>query len=438
MISHGRRLLILGLPLALVAGCERVKSANPLSPLIAGPIAGVEITQPQLLQPEADSQIAVDRQPIRFVVENAVTNGVRPVSYVFQIAMDGTFANPIFTQTGVAAGGDGKTSLTMPQTLQPERTYFWRVQAQDGANQSNFSSPRPFKVYTPVIIESPLLRQPGDGSTVSTLRPTLVFANAVHSGPIVGDIHYIVEIATDPGMGNRVVGADIAENPGGQTTFAPSSDLAASTRHFWRVRAMDATTTGPFSPVASFMTPAPAPVPVPVPVPIPSPGGVANDQINVNQATFLNSPNMASWPITTSITEIELRSSGIRVEFSKKNGPGRWPDITPPGWDGALQYTLGMCLNIGNRWYCSAVVEYWHDLQESGGPPSQYAENWFYAPERWAPMTGHQPSVGETIGFYVCAGDCRNNPAGDLSPARERTNIVLVQMPTNGGALFRF
>jgi hypothetical protein len=161
--------------------------------------------------------------------------------------------------------------------------------------------------------------------------------------------------------------------------------------------------------------------------------------INANGATWLNSPaGLANWPITTSITEIELRSSGVRVEFSKKDGPGRWPDITPPGWSGALQYTLGMCLNIGGQWYCSAVVEYWYGLQESGGPPSQYAMNWFYAPERWAPMTFHQPAVGETIGFFVCAGDCRNNAAGDLSPVKERTNIVLVQMPTDGGALYRF
>ena len=84
------------------------------------------------------------------------------------------------------------------------------------------------------------------------------------------------------------------------------------------------------------------------------------------------------------------------------------------------------------------MIEYWHGLAESGGPPQDYAREWFYDPSRWAPMTGHQPAQGETIGFFVCAGDCRNNSKGDLSPARERSNVVLVPMPSFSGAVYRF
>jgi hypothetical protein len=159
----------------------------------------------------------------------------------------------------------------------------------------------------------------------------------------------------------------------------------------------------------------------------------------MSQAVIRNSPyDIASWPITTALTTVDIRPTGIAVEFSKKDGPGRWPDIVPPGWDGALQYTLGMCLNISGQWYCSAVVQYWYGLEESGGEPWNYAINWFYDPYRWAPMTGHQPKEGETIGFFVCAGDCRNNTKGDLSPVKERTNVVLVPMPSNSGATYRF
>ena len=53
-------------------------------------------------------------------------------------------------------------------------------------------------------------------------------------------------------------------------------------------------------------------------------------------------------------------------------------------------------------------------------------------------MTGHQPAQGETIGFFACAGDCRNNKDGSLSPVHERSNVVLVQMPGNGGAGYTF
>ena len=95
-----------------------------------------------------------------------------------------------------------------------------------------------------------------------------------------------------------------------------------------------------------------------------------------------------------------------------------------------------MALNIGGQWYASAPIQFWKELDYSGGPPQQFAR--FYDPGRWAPMTGHQPAVGEQIGFFACAGDCRNNPAGSLSPVKERSNLVIVTMPGPGGATFTF
>ena len=142
--------------------------------------------------------------------------------------------------------------------------------------------------------------------------------------------------------------------------------------------------------------------------------------------------------ITTTITALRLGPTGITVEFSKKDGPGRWPDVVPPGFDGPIQYTIGMALNINGRWYASAPIQMWHGRDEGGGPPSEYALNWFYDPGRWAPMTYHQPAVGEQVGFFVMAGDGRNNTLGSVSPVKERSNVVLVAMPTNAGATYRF
>jgi hypothetical protein len=95
-------------------------------------------------------------------------------------------------------------------------------------------------------------------------------------------------------------------------------------------------------------------------------------------------------------------------------------------------------MNIGGQNYASAPVQFWYGLLYSGGPPSQYAQNWFYDAGRWAPMTYHQPAVGEQIGFFVCAGDCRNTTDGSRSPVKERSNVVFVTMPTDAGATFRF
>ena len=173
--------------------------------------------------------------------------------------------------------------------------------------------------------------------------------------------------------------------------------------------------------------------------PPPPPPPDQRDGIDMSQAVIRNSPlNLASWPITTAISVVELRPNGVHLDFSKQDGPGRWPDVVPPGWDGGLQWTLGMTLNIGGRWFASAPVQFWHGLQEAGGPPQDYALNWFYDPARWAPMTGHQPVAGETIGFFACAGDCRNNTAGSLSPVKERSNVVLVTFPGPGGGRFTF
>jgi hypothetical protein len=156
-------------------------------------------------------------------------------------------------------------------------------------------------------------------------------------------------------------------------------------------------------------------------------------------ATIMWSPlDLGSWPITTTITRLELRPTGIHVEFSKQDGPDRWPDVIPPGWDEPVQYTLGMCLYIGEEWYCSAPRRFWYGLEESGGPPELYAQNWFYDPARWGPMAGHQPAVGEIIGFFVAAGECRGKLYGEGSDVKERSNVVLVPMPGPGGATFTF
>ena len=40
-----------------LAGCEAQKSETPLSPSVAGPIPGVEITAPRLLEPSMGTKI---------------------------------------------------------------------------------------------------------------------------------------------------------------------------------------------------------------------------------------------------------------------------------------------------------------------------------------------------------------------------------------------
>jgi len=172
---------------------------------------------------------------------------------------------------------------------------------------------------------------------------------------------------------------------------------------------------------------APAPAPPPQ---TPAPSG-PHDAIDLHQAVITGgSPSdVANWPITTTITGMDF-GNGVRVDFDKKDGPGRWPDVTPPGWDGAIQYTIWMVTNVGGQWYTSGAVEFWYGIDRSGGPASQFAYNWYYSAAVWGPLANHQPGNGEQVGFFVTAGDAR---AKDIRGVTERSNVVSLPFPTGGG-----
>ncbi|MFN7984436.1 MAG: hypothetical protein U0Q11_21540 [Vicinamibacterales bacterium] len=178
-------------------------------------------------------------------------------------------------------------------------------------------------------------------------------------------------------------------------------------------------------------TPAPTPDPTPTPAPAPDPG---LDQMNLYSAAVYNSPrDVASWPITTRITRLETVgcNGGISLQFEAQN---RWPDYTPPGWDGPLQYTLWAVVNINGQWNTSGYIQFWRGRENTGAPilPLEcgFPVNWAYD-GRWGPMNGYRPSVGEQMGFFVTAGDARN--VDGVTSLRERSNVVVVPLPANYG-----
>jgi hypothetical protein len=158
---------------------------------------------------------------------------------------------------------------------------------------------------------------------------------------------------------------------------------------------------------------------------------------------YSNAPDLADWPVTTTLTEVDFTNDGVALTFSKQDGADRWPDVVPPGWGGPLQYTIGMVECIGGQWYGSAVVEVWYGLPAAGGNVAlndQVAVNWYYDAIRWGLLAGRQPATGETIGIFVAAGNLRNISSDDpaQSPVMERSNVVLVPMPDVNGATHSF
>ncbi|HSK08742.1 MAG TPA: hypothetical protein VK911_04145 [Vicinamibacterales bacterium] len=256
--------------LGLVA-CDTSKSANPLSPSIAGPIPGVTITAPKPLEPGNGWDVDASKQPLTLLVENASSTGVRPLSYCFEVALDADFANKVLTREGVTPG-EGRTSLRLPDALAPDRAYYWRARALDGANTGPFSGSARFNLFTPITIQAPTLREPAPNVRLADRTPTFVIANAARSGP-VGPMVYTVQIALDQGFSQMVAHLEIPEQAQ-ETRTTLQGQLQADTTFYWRARGWEGSkqTIGPWSATWAFITSASAPTAPPPSSPAPGDG----------------------------------------------------------------------------------------------------------------------------------------------------------------------
>lgn len=237
---------------AACAGLE--KSENVLSPTVAGPIPGVWIEQPLVVEPKDGRAIEVASQPITLTITNAPNNSQRVVSYAFELATDSGFSNTFFSRGGVTAG-QGRTAFRLPEALATGRTYYWRARAGDGANDGPFSSPAHFSVFTPVVIDRPVLLQPVNNVQLDSVLPRFLIGNAFRSGP-VGSLSYQIEVASNDSFGNKYVIWNVSEQAG-QTRLDAPSGLPGGQQLFWRARAYDSNgLAGDWSPSAVFRTPA--------------------------------------------------------------------------------------------------------------------------------------------------------------------------------------
>lgn len=159
------------------------------------------------------------------------------------------------------------------------------------------------------------------------------------------------------------------------------------------------------------------------------------DMLNIHQAQIVNAPNVADWPITTALTSVSFDGAVTRVDFTKRDGPNRWPNVTPPGWEGPLEYTLWLFVKVQGTWVGSGFVQFWNGRDGTGTSadpdvPSRYMAHWYYS-ERWSPIFGHGPiAPGEDIGFMVTSGNQRDSVGPDS--VMERSNVVTFPATDNG------
>jgi hypothetical protein len=253
--------------LTLIA-CEAEKSANPLSPAVAGPIPGVEISAPRVVEPQNGVRLKESQQPVRLSVENATTSGVRPLSYTFELSGDAQFSNMLFARSKVSPGEGGRTSVQV-DTLALGRAYYWRARAEDGANTGPFQSAQ-FEVLPKPVLNVPTALSPVNNDRVTDRRPTLRIRNS-EKNDAVGGVSYHFMIAKDQAFVQVVASAMINEG-NGETSWRSDRDLDFDVTHYWRVRATDGETISEWINTQVFRSPN-RPAPAPSPGPAPNPGG---------------------------------------------------------------------------------------------------------------------------------------------------------------------
>jgi hypothetical protein len=414
---------------ALIAsiGCQKASPTRPTSDntVSAAPesvtdaVTGVTIAAARPVAPADNAQIGYAQQPIALSVTNAVSTSTTTLSYTFEVASDAAFTRKDFTRENVAGGADGTTRVSLDK-LAGSHQYYWRVQANAGRSAGPYSAVRTFTIGPEVVLGTPALASPLNGATAFSPL-SLSIQNISRTGP-AGAITYRVEVSASDAFGSVLFSTEAAEQPGAQTTVtAAVSGLNAGATYYWRARARDAANdiTTPYSAAGSFVA----------------------QTFNFATAKMWDNPSdVGSWPIGTKISYVEFTGFSMRVDFDRREGPNRWPDVVPPGWNGSLQYTLGLCRNIQGDWHCSAVVQFWHgrDL-DSTAPASRFWREWWYDSARWGPLASVRPEEGEMVGVFVAAGDLRQRAFTQASCPRvcEVSNIVMVPF-TSGYAKYEF
>ena len=236
--------------LAALPACEATKSANPLSPTVAGPIPGVNITPPKPLEPGNGWQLKADKQPVTLLLENASSNGVRPLSYVFEVATDAAFGSKVFTKTGIAPGQAGRTSLKL-QRCASDRTHLLLARPGRGRRQHGAVLERPSASCCCSGYQStagaPVSGQRRDGRSSIPNCGSRTRRAQGRSGPSATAWRSPATTPSPPSSGRGGVG-----ERGGRDQ-REHGRLPASTTLFWRVRASDPANQGPWSPTAYFV-----------------------------------------------------------------------------------------------------------------------------------------------------------------------------------------
>jgi hypothetical protein len=155
----------------------------------------------------------------------------------------------------------------------------------------------------------------------------------------------------------------------------------------------------------------------------------AQDAINLGDVEVCDGHReMLAWPATSTITKLIVQPTDTFIEHTKT--PDGWPEVTPPGWQDPLQYTLWPVYLVNGRWMTAGSIQFWKFRNGTGSPLHSLAADWL--PPGCPRM---QPTPGQQIGFFVTAG---NQRISDDHVVMERSNVVLITYPAGENQVFNF
>jgi hypothetical protein len=405
------------------AACGKASPAQPSS--TNGGSAGTSYTTPGGLTPADKAQISFASQPILLTIANSVASSGQSTSYSVEVATDAGFTQKVFTRSNLPAEtGGGVTHQTIDAKLPGSTTYYWHTQVTSGTSVGPFGPTYSFTIGPEILVQPPVPSNPVANGTATGAQAQLTTANAARSGPVT-KITYLFQVSDSSSFGNLLFSKSVDEGAGGSggsTTVAVTANLTAGPTYYWRVQASDASgVTSAFSPAVPFKF----------------------LSFDFTQAIIEDSPHdLGFWPQTATITSVYFQPDQFDVDFDRRDGPDRWPDLDfGDGGGGTLEYTLGMCGFVAGAWHCSAVVQFWYgrDLGAST-PPSYVAQNWFYA-ARWGALQGYQPADGEQVGLFVGNGNLRDKGGETLATCPQvcqRSNVQFVTWQNEGSTLYQF
>ena len=205
----------------------------------------------------------------------------------------------------------------------------------------------------------------------------------------------------------------------GQTTYTATQDLTYSKTYYWRVRASDPTTTGPWSVTQWFVGPDQVVTPTPTPDPGTG-GGSSSDQLTVGSAVIVKGPSaFASWSVTSTVSSVTTSGGSLCIYHSML---GKWPTTA----------FLRRCEHAGRRatsgcsptsaaaWYGGAA-DWYRPGQACKAVTADGMKDAFYNASE-EPLHSWTPRSGEQVGFGSST-PARAWP--DMRTLDQRTNIVL-------------